>query len=292
MRSLAFIASYPRSGNTFVRTLLANYEYGHLGCLSINEVAQYGGGEKNEAIWRAVTGVPAEQRQLDDYIKAMPQYYSIIRTTPGFGTLVTKTHMINMKVNGRLPFDLRSTDRVVYIVRHPMDVTLSYADYNDLDLDTMVDCMLRSGFYTNLPVGTFEVTGSWREHVTQWRDETRCPVLVVRYVDLVRQTSAQLTRIAEFIWGRADPARVAKAVECSSFERQKNEEARLGFEGALPSRRGAFFREGRPGQWRSAMPETLALRLESALGDLMDEFGFERYRTLETRAASRASSGR
>jgi hypothetical protein len=143
-----------------VRTLLANYEYAHLGGLSINEVAQYGGGEKNEAIWRALTQTPPERRQLDQYIGLMPEYYSIMRLTPGFGPLVTKTQMINMKVNGRLPLDLKGADRVVYVVRHPMDVALSYAAYNDLDLDTMVDCMLRPGFYSNLPVGTFEVTGS------------------------------------------------------------------------------------------------------------------------------------
>ncbi len=115
-------------------------------------------------------------------------------------------------------------------------------------------------------------------------------MLVVRYVDLVRQTAAQLTRIADFIWGEADPDRIAKAVAFSTFERQQTEEARLGFDGAVASRRGAFFREGRPGQWRSAMPVHLAERLEDALGDLMDSFGFERFRAIETAAASRGSS--
>lgn len=291
MRPLAFVASYPRSGNTFARTLLANYELSHLGGLNIDQVVQYGSGEKNEAIWRAVTGLAPERRPLDAFIQAMPQYYRIVRSSPGFGPLVMKSHTINTPINGKSPFDILPHDKVIYIVRHPMDVAISGANYNAIPLETMVEAMLLPGFYSNLPIGTYEVTGSWGEHVTHWRRETRCPVLVVTYRDLVGRTPEALSRMVEFIWGEADPARIAHAVEHSEFERQKAAESETGFKGAPPSFQGQFFREGRPGQWREAMPSALAERIEAAFGELMDEYGFERMGA-QTPAASPARSSR
>ena len=276
MTSLLFLASYPRSGNTFVRALLSNYVSGEPAPVDLNDLRRFTRGEHDEAIWRSLTGVALEARSLEQQWRARGAYFERLRAKAD-DSLLVKTHTPNGLVFGAPAFDIRPADRAIYIVRHPCDVAISRADFCGVPLETAVDQLLTDGFYVRgSPPHGFEVTGSWRQNVTSWQGETRCPVLCVRYPDLCRNPLFELTRMAGFLGLGVDPARVAQAVIFSRFEELQAQEAAHGFSEVSPiaaSRR--FFRAGRSGQWPEVMPPALARRMYDVCGPMIEQMGLD-----------------
>jgi hypothetical protein len=176
MRPIVFLASYPRSGNTFLRALLSNYHAGLDRPLSVEEIADYGFGEKSEPIWAACTGMDATARSIRAEWLARPDYLRACRRLPGEGPLAFKTHTLNGAMFNAAAFNLCKADRVVYVVRHPFDVALSCAHFFDLDLEAMAERMLVAGAFNVTNGGApFEVTGSWLQNVAGWINEKSPP---------------------------------------------------------------------------------------------------------------------
>jgi hypothetical protein len=278
MRPIVFLASYPRSGNTFLRALLGNYESNLGRPLSVDEIAGYGFGEKSEAVWRDCTGMEPPTRSMRSEWLARPAYLRASRRLPGEGALSFKTHTLNGSILGAPAFNIRKIDRAVYIVRHPFDVALSCAPFFGLSLEAIAERMLLAGAF-NVTDGRapFEVTGSWLQHVTGWINEKRCPLLVVRYRDLRLDTPAQLTRILRFMGKSVQPDRIARAVAFSAFDQLQRSHAEGGFDqGPDRDRKATFFRVGEQDQWKERLPAPLIGKLAAELGPLMDQLGFER----------------
>jgi hypothetical protein len=187
-----------------------------------------------------------------------------------------KTHTANLTAFGTPAFELRPDDRVIYLVRHPLDVALSNADYNNQDLDSSIELMCRSGTcVASGTLGSVEARGSWTENVTGWLGTTACPVLLVRYEDLSADTGRMLREMLTFIGQPVDEERLARAVELSSFSRLQRQERETGFQEApTNTRSGRFFREGRSGQWRTEMSSEQIERLSSYCAETMTRLGY------------------
>jgi len=277
VRPLAFLASYPRSGNTFLRALLANYRSGLDRPLGAEEIAAFGAGEQNEALWRWAANAPAETRTVEAQCFAREAYIDAYRQTPGEGPLVFKTHTLNGDIFGRRSFRFRPGDRIVYIVRHPLDVLVSAAAFFELSLEAMAERMRLPGAFNRVPPhGVFEVTGSWDEHVSGWLTETQAPLHLVRYETLAAETAGTLAEVLTFLDGGADAARVERAVAFSRFDILKRSAETDGFDqGPGRDRRAVFFREGRTGQGAALTPPGLQAELVAAFGPLIKALGFE-----------------
>jgi hypothetical protein len=277
-RPIVYLASYPRSGNTFLRALLANFDSGLDRPLSVEEVGRYGMGEKGEIFWRLCTGAAAKDRTLEMEWQARPAYFALTRQLPGEGPVMFKTHTLNGLVLDRPAFEIRPEDRIVYIVRHPLDVLISATHFYDLSSEAMAERMVLSGAFNNEGgVAPFEVVGSWIENVSGWLTETRCPIMLVRYRDLCFDTAGQLANVLNFIGRPATSERVRAAVAFSNFEWLQHSHADEGFDqGPLRDRMAPFFRVGLQDQWKQDLPRDLAVSLSGKLGELMDVFGYER----------------
>jgi hypothetical protein len=285
MRSIVYLASYPRSGNTLLRALLANCESGLDRPLSAQAVAGYGFGEKSEPLWRASTG-EGSARSLQAEWRARTRYQALCRTLPGEGPVMFKTHTLNGSAFDAPAFDIQPHDRIVYIVRHPFDVAVSAAHFFGLTPEAMAARMLLEGaFNDNGGYAPFEATGSWLQNVAGWLTEDRCPILLVRYADLVSDPGGELKRVLEFTAKPVSRERIAAAVDFSSFAWLQQSQLQEGFDQG-PSRdpRATFFRVGSNDQWKGELPPAVIQSLDAALGELMEVLNFERP-TWETTAA-------
>lgn len=277
MRPIVYISSYPRSGNTFLRTLLANYLSGANRPLTPKDVAFFGAGEKQEAYWRDCTGQDWRQRTLETEWRARPAYFERVRAMPGEGPVHLKTHTLNGLVFGEPAFAFQPGDRIVYLVRHPLDVIVSGAHFFQTDLEAMAGRLLTSGAFNTSDGGYYEVTGSWAENVGGWTTETRCPVLLVRYDGLRAAPAAEFARILGFLGLEPEPARIERTLVHSAFEIQKAAHAEEGFDqGPGRDPRHLFYRVGEAGQWRTVLPRRLIDQVVESVGPYMDAFGFER----------------
>jgi len=198
---VVWIASYPKSGNTWVRFLLYQYIRG-----------------KAESS-AAVSGLIPDQHVMGDFDRAAPID----------GTLLAKTHF---EFGERVPYQDR-TRAYIYVVRSPRDTILSCLNYSKLTTDwsmhgagaeeKYVRVFLRMGCapeHERLHYGALE------RHYASWLDEAPFPGMLVRYEDLKSRPARELTRMLEFLGITPDPGRVAEAVKLSGFENMRAMEVR------------------------------------------------------------------
>ncbi len=168
--------------------------------------------------------------------------------------------------------------RVIYIVRDPRDVALSQYHFQR-KRKLITDHSPIEEFVDRFVAGEACGYGSWGEHVASWLSTCcgRPGFLLLRYEDMLEYTARELSKVAAFL-GLDTPARVIQqAVERSSADRMRRLEksqAQL-FPGTKDTRQGILFVRGaQAGGWRSALPETCALKLEQAWGHIMGWLGY------------------
>jgi hypothetical protein len=171
--------------------------------------------------------------------------------------------------------------KVVYIVRDPRDVALSYYDFqrkymqieDRYPLDRYVD-----DFVTGKLISSG--WGSWSENVASWL-YTRgrgSGFLLLRYEDMMSDTPRELGRIAKFLGIDPQPERVSKAIEHSSADRMRELEKLESDKWVATRNRRKdipFVRVAKSGGWRTSLPENCVRQIETAWGDLMTTLGYE-----------------
>jgi len=275
--SLLWLASYPRSGNTFTRILLANYFAADDGAYDINELRRFVPADTSDELWLRFIADDTVPTTVEWTWSARPRFIDYYRQLPKPYELASlKTHTANLKALGSSGFNFRKTDRIIYIVRHPLDVLLSYADYNGRDIESAIDVMSTSGVCVQHDYpGGVELRGSWVEHVSSWLNTVDCPMLLVRYEELRSNTARALQSILSFLGAPVSAERVAQAVEASRFDRIRAQEAVHKFvEKPDTTMSGTFFRKGTSFQWLRELKPEQAYRLAEACEPIMSKLGY------------------
>jgi hypothetical protein len=275
MRAFTWIVSYPRSGNTFLRALLANAFSGLDRPLTLPEISGSTIGEHDEALWSRLTGTPAAERTIEQEWRQRRAYFAARRETARPGQRLFKSHTVNSTAFGLQAFDFQPGDRIVHVVRHPCDVALSGAYYWDLTLDNTIERMLTAGMMIDgRPRHGFEVLGSWAQHTRSWMRGASVPVHRVSYFDLVENTIETLRGVLEFLGEEAGAGRLRAAAEFSHFDTLKAQEDQAGFTEASQTPSGRFFRVGQALQWPGKLTEAQVTALTAPCQDVLDALGF------------------
>lgn len=236
-----FIVSYLRSGNTWTRFLIANL-------IHQEEPVTFANIEQI---------VPDTHAQSKKYLKSIPR--------PRF----LKSHQY---------FDPRYK-KVIYIVRDPRDVALSYylfqRKYRHIEDGYPID-----HYVSRFVAGELNGFGSWGENVLSWlAPRFNSPgFLLLRYEDMAAETTRELAKVASFLGVPSTPERLAGATERSSADRLRYLEKIQGDEWVSTKGRRkdiAFIGRAKPGGWRSDLPESSIAMIESAWGPLMKTLGYE-----------------
>ena len=238
-----FIVSYPRSGNTWTRFLIANL-------LHPEQPATFANIERL---------VPDSEAQSSRYLRGIPR------------PRVIKSHTY---------FDPRFP-RVIYIVRDPRDLALSYYDfqrkYRQID-DQYPLIQYVSDFVNGRLIS--KSWGTWGENVGSWLGAGggRRDFLVLRYEDMIANAEQELARVAEFFGIEPTPARLASAVELSSASRMRSLEQAQGKEWVSTKGKRSdipFIGNATSGGWRKNLPESSVIEIEAAWGALMRTLNYE-----------------
>jgi hypothetical protein len=237
-----FLVSYPKSGNTWTRFLIANLVFPekHPDFSNINEL------------------IPDPEGLAKRHLDRMPRPRYI------------KSHQY---------FDPRYP-KVIHVVRDPRDVVLSEYHFDikrraisdDYPLEKFVSRFVRGEL--NHPYGT------WGEHTATWfYTRGNSPrLLLVTYESLQSDGSHQMARIAEFLGVPASPDRIAFAIEQSSANRMRELEKKQGhlWSSTRETRQDKpFVRAAKAGGWKTELPEAGIAEIETAWGGLMRELGYE-----------------
>jgi len=237
-----YLVSYPKSGNTWTRFLIANLVYP----------------EKNPDFSNinALLPDPEDMSKRDLARAARPR--------------VLKSHQY---------FDPRYP-KVIYVVRDPRDVVLSEY-YFDIKRRAIADDFPLAQFVSRFVRGELNHPyGTWFENAASWfytrNGDPR--FLLVKYESLQTRAMDEMGRIAGFLGIAAAPGRLAKAIELSAADRMRElekKQAHLWSSTRQTRQDKPFVRSAKSGGWKAELPEASVAEIESAWGGLMREMGYE-----------------
>jgi hypothetical protein len=270
-----WIASYPKSGNTWARAVLSAWRTGRP--VRLNELE--GEGVAARIPFDDALGILSSDLTGDEAELLRPRVDELLAQEASH-RIVRKAHDgFYPGPAGEPAFSASATSAALYVVRDPRDVAVSLAHHNGRDFDWaaawMNDPNATMGESKNgLELQLRQRIGTWSQHVRSWLDDAPFPVHALRYEDCLArptETFGEALRAASI--GPVEDADVARAVERASFERLREAEAVEGFR-ERPGTAIRFFRSGRAGAWRDELSPHIAARIEAAHGELMSRFGY------------------
>ena len=258
---IVWLASYPKSGNTWLRALLTNYLSDSDEPADINSLI---GGPiaSDRGLFDRIVGAEASSLSADEIEKYRPEVYRHFSARSSERRYLKVHDAFTLNSRGDPIISEDATYKALYVVRHPCDVAVSLAYYRDRSIEKTLECMSDPGFGLALSRGRLhkqlgQRLLTWSQHVESWLDRPRFPVLPIKYEDLLAEPKNTFEEILRFLELEVCWTRLNKAVAFSDFRILKKQEKDSGFEGrSLPGK--VFFRIGKFGLWKETLSSELA----------------------------------
>lgn len=272
MRGIIWLASYPRSGNTWLRTVLTNLLSTSAGPIDVNQLEM-----ESLALRSLFDGAVGWEtsESTDEEIGRwrLPVQEIFAGEAP---PVFKKTHDVFRHPLTQAPlFSPSATRCAIYIVRNPLDVAVSFKARFGTDSAEAVR-------FINDPNAALEAHGDdlplpellsdWSTHVRSWIDEPGLRVCAIRYEDMKIRPEETFATAFRFAGLTLDVSRLRKALEFSAFEVVQQQERRHGFSERMSARR--FFREGRVGSGKELLSEIEVAQIVGKHADVMRRFGY------------------
>ena len=281
MNKIIWIASYPKSGNTWLRYFLGNYYFNNKDNFQPEII-------KNIKKFHLDKELIKSNLHNQDFIKNpynVSKYWiqSQKKLEIKKGNVVfLKTHnaLINIENNEFTNSDL--TLAIIYIIRDPRDVVVSYSKYRHLDYDKTIEHMI--GSKVNIPfvrdakdASNIEITGSWAFHYNSWKDGISViPRIIIKYEDLLSNSEKIFTNIIKFLSNimklEVNYKKIKSSNNLSKFTKLKNFEEKNNFFENNSSEN--FFRIGKSGNWKKELNKDQIKKIEDSFKIEMINLGY------------------
>jgi hypothetical protein len=270
MAKIVWLASYPKSGNTWLRAFLHNYITQATAPHSINALTDFSVSECNAAFFAKYDPRPAAEYSTQDVQRLRPLVHQDL-TSLHDDLVFVKTHNAALALHDVPLCTPAVTAGAVYLVRDPRDVAISYAQYTGQSIDQVIAFMAKTGA-ANRGTGAqvFEFLSSWSRHVGSWTQSRFHHV--ARYEDMLEKPAGTFGGIIRFLGDDPDPARLARAISFSNFETLSGQEGEHGYAANAPGASAKFFRAGKSGQWQNILTAPQIKRIETDHAAVMRRF--------------------
>ena len=271
-----WLASYPKSGNTWFRTVLTNYQIDGEEPVDINQIS--GGRIASGRNWiDDVLGFDSADLTHEEIERLRPAVYrwSSDEAEVGFH----KIHDAYTYTEDGEPLVSReATLGAVYLLRNCLDVAVSASHFFGWTIDKTIESMGQRehsmcSSRVAMPNQVRQRLLTWSDHVTSWVDAPGLRCEVVRYEDMLHEPVATFGRALRFLGFEDDSPRLEKAIRFSSFEKLSQQESEKGFR-ETPPRAERFFRKGKTGEWRDFLTGAQVERLIADHEVVMRRFGY------------------
>ena len=275
---IVWLASYPKSGNTWMWLFIKSYFNPPKKKFSLNY-------HKDDPIMLE----PFPDERMFDKLKInYENFFDLSKNWVNLQSLINlnnktnylKTHNAMCTINNHKFTNIQNTLGAIYIVRDPRDVLISYSSYMEKSMDETLKFMLNKETYE---VGEFKkkiynktLLGSWSDHYNSWKNYKSREIIIIKYEDMVNSASSTflkvLTYLSKIIKIDVDHTKMHKAIEETSFKNLKSLEINEGFK-TNPSK-NEFFRKGVVGDWREKLNKEQVEKIEKAFEAEMIELGY------------------
>ena len=278
-----WIASYPKSGNTWLRTLISAYYYSKDGKFTQNLIKNIGQFPEKKH-FHGFDYLP--QLVIDTsrfWIKAQERINSDKKLR------FFKTHNVFGKINDREFTNKANSIGCIYIVRDPRNVITSLSNHYELNYSQALTWMLneRKFIYDYEKLqeySDFQFISSWSNNYKAWKSQKEFPLKIVKYEDLMTKTYEVFTEIIEFIneitnnSEKINKLKIKNSINTTSFSKLKENERKYGFSESIKSRNEnkqiPFFFLGPENDWNKILDDEFKIKLNEIFKKDLEELNY------------------
>jgi len=277
-KTIYWLASYPKSGNTWLRAFIANLRCENRQGVDINALDDTANLVYGRAWLDNLLGFESGLLTYDEIDQLTPtilKEYAQGRTQLEY----RKTHHAFRHLpDGQPLLPIEVTAGAVYLVRNPLDVAVSFSHHRSCSIDEAIRQMADpelalAGYRDSLIHPLREKMLDWSGHVAGWLDAGGSDTLVVHYEAMVGTPLSTFTRICRFLHLPDDTPSVQRALESSSLKNLQQQEAARGFREKAQGQ-AQFFRKGVAGDWQQTLTPAQIERIVADHGPMMRRLGY------------------
>ena len=281
---IIWIASYPKSGNTWLRALLASYYFTNDGSFSLSLLDK-------------IDAFPS-----DKFFKEYNDQFSKVEDTSKYWLkeqekinkknkiTFLKTHSAICKINGNSFTNKENSIGAIYIVRDPRNVITSISNHYQISIEDAFQFMKdekrgiinkKDGRYLG-----FQALWSWSINQKTWVENNLFPVLVIKYEDLLKETYNTFRKVIEFINKISNSSKTfnkskgKNSVKNTSFEKLQRMENDHGFAEAMnkkgTNKKIKFFNLGQKNNYKNLLSQDLIIKMNEFYKEELIKFNYEK----------------
>lgn len=277
-RTIGWIVSYPKSGNTWLRLMLLSLMRGGL-AVDINQMGNDAGLASHFELDELLV-VESGELFPDEQVAAQPALNRAIAAETGEGLKLRKVHDRYWRTPaGEAVFPASASRGAIYMVRDPRDVALSFAYHRGSPVEDIIATMADPATTLSAPEDRYrrqlaQPLGDWSGHVRSWLDQTDIPVLLLRYEDMLADPVRGLQLMADHLGIAQDGRTLRAAIDATQFDALQAQEQAHGFKERQTGSTAPFFRRGLAGGWRRDLTAAQAARITADHGQVMRQLGY------------------
>ena len=280
-----WIASYPKSGNTWLRALISSYFYTKDGIFKedvINNIGQFP--EK-----RHFVDFDYDQNIVTDTSRFWIRAQEKINLDKKLRFF--KTHNAFGSINNNHFTDAKNSIGAIYVVRDPRNVITSLKNHYELDNDQALKWMLNDNNYIydvhkfkQDGYSDFQFISSWATNYKSWKVQKKIPIKIIKYEELLNETYIVVKDLIEFINStinskeKINKEKLKRSINSTLFDKLRNNEMKNGFSEAITSKKNnrkiPFFFLGPKNDWRKILDEDLKNKLNDVYKQNLIELSY------------------
>ena len=284
---IIWLASYPKSGNTWVRALISAYLYSEDGKFNfddLNKIEQFP--SKNY--------LSPFLDNFNDPINA-PKYWIPAQNKINLTKKIMffKTHNALCTIDGHKFTDKNNTLASIYVVRDPRNVITSIANHYDLSAEKAYEFLINKRkiiFTKNITdkgksfeeKGNVHFVGSWEEHYKSWQNIRFAPIKIIKYENLINDAESTFLSVLKFLSNfisiEIKEKKIQQVVKTCSFDTLKKKEKKEGFPEAPileeKNKKVIFFNLGKANNWKKKLDPVIEKKIRSKFSLEMSELGY------------------
>ena len=257
---IIWIASYPKSGNTWLRAMLSAFFYSNDGNFSFELLDNIKEFPKHSEYLNKISAGKNLVEIAKEWIPAQTMLNSKLRTP----TIFLKTHSAICSIDGSDFTDEKNTLAALYIVRDPRNVVSSLSNHFNLSIEKSLELIVDKNKTISNPTDKkknigLTVLSNWKTNYQSWRDWKTVKVKIIKYEDLIYSSKNTFINILnflkEFIKIEFNENKIKNVIQSTEFKRLKSFEQKYGFKesAAMFDRTKSFFNLGPHNDWKKIL---------------------------------------
>ena len=278
---IIWIASYPKSGNTWLRAMLSAFFYSNDGNFSFELLDNIKEFPKHSEYLNKISAGKNLVEIAKEWIPAQTMLNSKLRTP----TIFLKTHSAICSIDGSDFTDEKNTLAALYIVRDPRNVISSLSNHFNLSIEKSLELIVDKNKTISNPTDKnknigLTVLSNWKTNYQSWRDWKTVKVKIIKYEDLIYSSKNTFINILnflkEFIKIEFNENKIKNVIQSTEFKRLKLFEQKYGFKesAAMFDQTKSFFNLGPLNDWKKLLDKKTSEKICEYFKDEMKELGY------------------